>query len=228
MNISSLQKRVAKSFAFDVDTSCLIESINQLTSGNVDDVEFSKLVGCKVEQVSVIKEMPQSVIVIHSLDRFYAKQDVVKSVFSDSSESLKEEFFNEYMRMLSIYKETVELIGLNASIEQVLELSSSTVFKRRDWPKIRYIFSKEIENIYYSHQEKKKQKLNKSEGEIQLEWNEHIKHSKGRKLSIADKVRIQSVMKANNIDVSQLDRGDILIKIAREALVDIVQINQIF
>ncbi|EGQ9284439.1 hypothetical protein F7U66_01030 [Vibrio parahaemolyticus] len=228
MNISSLQKRVAKSFAFDVDGLRLIRSITLAASGGITLKEMIDEIGCTEEQGEVFLSMPQSVIIIHTLDRFYSAQPVVTSIYSDGSDKLREEFFSLYEEMVAIYKETVELIGLNASIEQVLELSTSTIFKRRDWPKIRFIFKEEIENIYRAHQEKKKQLLNKSDDEIQLEWNEHIKHSKGRKLSVADKIRIQSFMKAQSIHVSDLDKGDVLIKIAHEALVDIVQINQIF
>ncbi|WP_199438356.1 hypothetical protein [Vibrio owensii] len=228
MNVSSLQKRVAKSFAFDVDGLRLIKSITSASIGEITLDQLISEIGCTKEQGELFLSMPQSVIVIHSLDRFYSTQKVVRSLYSDESNELRGQFFSLYEEMVAIYKETVELIGLNASIEQVLELSTSSIFKRRDWPKIRFIFKEEIENIYRAHQERKKEMLNKSEDEIQLEWNEHIKHSKGRKLSIADKVRIKNVMKKHSIDVSDLDKGDVLIKIAHEALVDIVQINQIF
>ncbi len=228
MNISSLQKRVAKSFAFDVDALRLIQAVASVvkSSGNAD--ELKALVLCTKEQASTILSMPYSVVIIHALERHYSKLDVVSSIYADDAKESRQKFFKEYVDLISIYKETVELIGLNASIEQVLELNTSSVFKRRDWPKIRFIFSKEIENIYHKHQERKKSELNKSDDEIQLEWNEHIKHSKGRKLSIADKVRIQNVMSQHDFTSADLSKGSVLISIAKEALVDIVQINQIF
>ncbi|MGR5448558.1 hypothetical protein ACP3V3_01995 [Vibrio sp. PNB22_3_1] len=228
MNVSSLQMRVAKSFAFDVDGLRLIRSVTAAANGEITSKQLSKDICCTIEQAGKFIDLPHSVVIIHSLDRFYASQAVVTSIYCDGNESLRREFFSVYEETVDIYRETIELVGLNASIEQVLALSTSNIFKRRDWPKIRFIFKDLIEDIYSEHQAKKKKFLNKSEGEIHLEWHEHIKHSKGRKLSIADKARIRNAMKKHNIDVGQLDEGWALIKIANEAMVDIVQINQIF
>ncbi|MCY9874538.1 hypothetical protein [Vibrio barjaei] len=228
MNLSSLQKRTAKTFAFSVDVKAILEMVRE--SGKSDDpsAKLVELLGVDLSVAKKVVKLPHSVIIMHALDSFYANQSVVKSVFADGDSAYKESFLTTYSQVLDIYEETVQLIGLNASIEQVLELDSSSIFKRRDWPKIRFIFFEEIKAIYKDHQDNKRIHLNKSEDEIQVEWNDHIKHSKGRKLSIADKVRIKNVMKKKKYDVSDLCKGEVLIDIAKEALVDIVQINQIF
>ncbi len=228
MNVSSLQKRVAKSFAFDVDGLRLIQSIAQSHKSHATPEQLAAAILCQPAQAKAILDLPHSVVTIHALERFYAKQEIATSLYGDEAEALRAQFFVQYIALIKVYQETVELIGLNASIEQVLELSTSRVFKRRDWPKIRFIFAEEIESIYHQHQELKRAKLNKGDDEIQLEWNEHIKHSKGRKLSVADKVRIQQVMTEFQFQPHDLTKGSVLIAIAKHALVDIVQINQIF
>ncbi|MFA0697469.1 hypothetical protein, partial [Vibrio sp. 10N.222.49.C9] len=76
-------------------------------------------------------------------------------------------------------------------------------------------------------QQRKKEVLNKREGEIEVEWNDRIKHSKGRKLTIADKVRISNAEAGLSPMRSTMSDAEYVIKIAEESLVDIVQINQL-
>ncbi|ANO35371.1 hypothetical protein A6E01_19345 (plasmid) [Vibrio breoganii] len=226
MSISSLQRRVAKAHSFEIDGGVILRAVNECIEKNSHE-HLAEMIGCSVEQAKEILSMPHSVILFHALDEFYSLQSVASSLFKQSSEKSRTEFFVKYVEFIKIYKETVKLIGLNASIDQVLEMTCQNIFKRRDWPKLRFVFATEIEAIYKGHQQRKKEVLNKREGEIEVEWNDRIKHSKGRKLTIADKVRISNAEAGLSPMRSTMSDAEYVIKIAEESLVDIVQINQL-
>lgn len=206
MSLNEREFRAAKYAALNIDCLLVLDGYAQFKAeGNLrqflkETLSLNALPS--IELYSYIKPLP----LLHSLELVYDQMDYPTSVFTSNKDKTKRLYENTLISVLEEYKDAVTLLALGMTTTQLRSVTIFKYFVNRDWPKVREMYSREID--YINKELAFSIKLVKKKSKITEEQEAAIKQAiselTGKHLESPAKKLIQIALKSK-VSLSQLD-----------------------